>query len=131
MPPKYQKHQIQKLTEARLAETDVFARPPTPELTFITKTLVNIDAYMDASEIDPVKFEAAKAMIRNYTLLYLKEDAPIEKQNEANIEKVIKNTAEMHTWLSEYQDCWPARLYLNRYWKNRMCRRNFLERNNE
>ncbi|KAF8844498.1 hypothetical protein BDN67DRAFT_718420 [Paxillus ammoniavirescens] len=28
-------------------------------------------------------------------------------------------TAETHGWLSAYEDCWPARVYLNRYWRAR------------
>jgi len=37
--------------------------------------------------------------------------------------KCFPQTAETHGWLSAYEDCWPARVYLNRYWRTRTTNR--------
>ncbi|KAF9235118.1 hypothetical protein BU15DRAFT_65096 [Melanogaster broomeanus] len=47
----------------------------------------------------------------------------IDKQNESNVNSLIQHVAELHEWLSTYEGCWPARVYLNRYWRTRLVHR--------
>ncbi|KAF9245614.1 hypothetical protein BU15DRAFT_70686 [Melanogaster broomeanus] len=101
----------------------VFARPKASDLNYISKTMLSIDAYFGVCKIDAEQFEEAKLAIRNLTLLYLKEDVPIDKQNESNVNSLIQHVAELHEWLSTYEGCWPARVYLNRYWRTRLVHR--------
>ncbi|KIK81010.1 hypothetical protein PAXRUDRAFT_157092, partial [Paxillus rubicundulus Ve08.2h10] len=101
----------------------VLARPGAPELTFISKTLGSINDYLESCGIDLDMFETAKSTIRNLTLLYMKENVLVEKQNNADVDLLIQNTVETHGWLSAYENCWPARVYLSRYWNTRIVNR--------
>jgi len=83
--------QLSKFIEARKAAGNLLARPGTPELAFICKTLWNINDYLDACGIDLDMFEAAKTTIRNLTLLYLRENVPVDKQNKADVDLLIQN----------------------------------------
>ncbi|KAF9246289.1 hypothetical protein BU15DRAFT_58374 [Melanogaster broomeanus] len=117
---------LQKIISERRA---VFARPKVSDIIYMSKTLLSIDAYFDACKIDAEKFEAVKNTptlqftMRNLTLMYLQEDVPIDKQNESTINSLIQHIAESHEWLSAYEGCWPAQVYLNRYWRNRLVHR--------
>ncbi|KAH7889436.1 hypothetical protein F5I97DRAFT_530226 [Phlebopus sp. FC_14] len=99
------------------------AKPPNvSDFKFLCETPYSINAYLEACGISIDEYGMLKPTIRNLTLLYLQDDVPLVRQNSRGVESIIKSvaTAEAHVWLSNYDDSWPALLYLQRYWRVRL-----------
>ncbi|KIM62114.1 hypothetical protein SCLCIDRAFT_1215452 [Scleroderma citrinum Foug A] len=79
---------------------------------------LNITLFLKACNIKSSKFHELKKSIRDFASEHLKPDLPIDSQVfEVNL--VIGQAAATHHWLEKYEDYWPARLYLMRYWKQK------------
>ncbi|KAL4077159.1 hypothetical protein V8B97DRAFT_1940021 [Scleroderma yunnanense] len=122
---------LKRLVDERREEADkghdIRFMPNYQDFHWLMNTTNNIDPLFKACNINLKRYKDLKATLRNLATEHFSLDASVEDQS-FKVHIVITDALQTHCWLDKYENYWPARLYITKYWKAK-CRSYFKKKN--